>query len=54
MGQIFTRPVTTEQQEKLEKPSPEAVQKAQDDLFMNLLQRIKALEDALRGGDSYD
>ena len=54
MGQIFTRPVTTEQREKLEKPSPEAVQKAQDELFMNLLQRVKQLEDSQQGGDSYD
>lgn len=54
MGQIFTRPITTEQHEKLEKPSPEAVQKAQDDLFLNLLLRVKQLEDSQQGGDSYD
>lgn len=52
MAKIFTRPVTTEQREQLEKPSPEAVQKATDDLFMNLLQRIKNLEDKQQSGDS--
>lgn len=54
MGQIFTRPVTPEQREQLEKPSPEAVQKAQDELFQNLLLRVKQLEDGQQGGDSYD
>lgn len=54
MGKIFTRPVSAEQREKLEKPSEEAVRKAQDELFMNLLQRVKDLEDNQQGGDSYD
>lgn len=54
MGQIFTRPVTPEQREQIEKPSPESVQKAQDELFLNLLLRVKQLEDSQQGGDSYD
>ena len=54
MGQIFTRPVTPEQRDQLEKPSPEAVQKAQDALLLNLLLRVKQLEDSQQGGDSYD
>jgi len=54
MGQIFSRPLTQEQLDKLEKPSAEAIQKAQDELFMNLLRRVKELEDRQQGGDSYD
>lgn len=54
MGQIFTRPVTPEQHEQLEKPSPEAVQKAQDEILLNLLLRVKQLEDKQQGGDPSD
>lgn len=57
MGKIFTRPISAEQQAKLDakkRPSQEDILHAQDELFMNLLQRVKELEDHQQGGDSYD
>lgn len=57
MGQIFTRPISAEQYAKIDartKPSQEDILHAQDELFMNLLQRVKELEDHQQGGDSYD
>ena len=57
MGKIFSRPLSPEQLEKLDaksKPSAEDIQKAQDDLFMYLLERVAALEANRQGGDSYD
>lgn len=57
MGKIFSRPLTPEQLAKLEakkSPSQEDILHAQDELFMNLLQRVKELEDHQQGGDSYD
>ena len=57
MGKIFTRPISAEQQAKLDakkRPSQEDILRAQDELFMNLLQRVKELEDNQQGGDSYD
>lgn len=57
MGKIFTRPLTDEQKQKIaakSKPSAEDILRAQDDLFMNLLLRVKELEDNRQGGDSYD
>lgn len=57
MGKIFSRPLSTEQLEKLDaktKPSAEDILKAQDDLFMFLLERVAALEANQQGGDSYD
>ena len=57
MGKIFTRPLTDEQKQKIaakSKPSADDILHAQDELFMNLLQRVKELEDNQQGGDSYD
>lgn len=57
MGQIYTRPISAEQQAKIDaktRPSQEDILHAQDELFMNLLQRVKQLEDNQQGGDSYD
>ena len=57
MGQIFTRPISAEQKAKLDekkRPSQEDILHAQDELFMNLFQRVKKLEDNQQGGDSYD
>ena len=57
MGKIFSRPVTPEQLAKIDaktKPSQDDILRAQDELFMNLLQRVKELEDNRQGGDSYD
>lgn len=57
MGKIFTRPISAEQQDKIDartRPSQEDILHAQDELFMNLLQRVKELEDNQQGGDSYD
>lgn len=57
MGKIFTRPISAEQQAKLDakkRPSQEDILHAQDELFMNLLQRVKQIEDNQQGGDSYD
>lgn len=57
MGKIFTRPISAEQRAKLDaktKPSQEDILKAQDELFMNLLLRVKELENNQQGGDSYD
>ena len=57
MGKIFSRPLSSEQLEKLDaksKPSAEDIQKAQDDLFMYLLEHVAALEANRQGGDSYD
>lgn len=47
MGKIFTRPISAEQKEKIAaraKPSQDAILKAQDELFLNLLLRVNELE----------
>ena len=47
MSALIRKPVTLEQQKILEakkKPSAEDVQKATDDLFLNLLLRVAELE----------
>lgn len=57
MGKIFSRPISAEQQAKIDaksKPSQEDIVKAQDDLFMYLMNRIAELEKFQQGGDSYD
>lgn len=50
MSALIKRPVTAEQQKILEakkKPSAEDVQKATNDLFLNLLLRVAELENQL-------
>lgn len=47
MGQIFQRPLTQEQRKALAKKkklSDEDILRGQDELFMNLLNRVSALE----------
>ena len=47
MGQIFQRPLTQEQRKALakkKKPTNEDILRGQDELFMNLLNRVATLE----------
>ena len=44
MSQIIKNPLTPEQMKQRETVSAEKIREAQDALFMNLLQRVDALE----------
>lgn len=49
---IFTRPLTPEQQKKRETVSENQIRKAQDALFVYLMNRVEELEKKVEGNES--